>query len=95
MKSQIWFSSHSKIVRNDGTIIDKKESGFLASSYRPRIENGLSIGHTFGKMKLTSIKIESNFSEFIDVRKSSLIDKMNLKSISVSFTFVKNFKPIF
>ena len=94
LKSQIWFSSTSKIVRNDGTITDKKESGFLSSSSRPRVESGLSIGHSFGKQKLTSIKIESNFSEFIDVRKSSLIDKMNLKSLSLNFTFVKNFKPI-
>ncbi|MCA0364561.1 MAG: hypothetical protein U0V04_13615 [Spirosomataceae bacterium] len=93
-KSQIWFSSYSKIFRNDGTITNKKESGYLSSSSRPRIENGLSIGHSFGKRKLTSIKVESNFSEFIDVRKSSLIDKMNLKSLALNFTFVKNFKPI-
>jgi hypothetical protein len=92
-KTQLWMNSESIILLNN-QISTKNESSFLVSGFRNRLEYGASISRPFGKNERWAMRIEPNYSYFTDVKKSRIIDKMNIKSLSVNFGLVRYFKPI-
>lgn len=92
--SHFWISSKTSV--SDGfNRTYKVERGILFHSIRPSMETGVSIGRYIDKRDLLSIKLEANYSYFMDVRKSQIIDKMNIKGYIWKIGIVKNFKPIF
>jgi hypothetical protein len=92
-KTQIWLQSRSSIYQNS-LISKRNESNFLASGYRKRLEYGVSATRYFTKNKLWSIRLEGNYSHFNDIKKSNIIDKMDIRSLSAYVGITRNFKPV-
>ena len=92
-KTQIWLNSRSTIRQNN-LISTKNESYFLASGYRQRLEFGVSASWTFGKQQRWALRLEPTYSYYTDVKKSPIVDKMNIKSLTFNFGIIRYFRPI-
>lgn len=93
IKTHIWYGSKSTIVTSN-SILYRNESYFLPSSVRRRLEYGVSASKSFGKSKRWSLRLEGNYSYFQDYKKSMNLDKMDIKSTSLTIGVIRNFKPL-
>ena len=94
IKAHKSFVFHNIISTPSGNVIARDEYSSWGTDFRPRAEYGLLVARDISKNKLLSLRFELSYSHFLDVKKSNIIDKINLQTFSGNFVLVKKFKPI-
>ncbi|UBM60371.1 hypothetical protein LAG90_06895 [Marinilongibacter aquaticus] len=93
-KAQFWHHAESQVWQNNSITRYEDVADYVFINVRPRLEFGTSVSRFLDKRNLWSIRLDFGISANSDVRKSKIIDKMDVKSVAVALGVVKNFSPV-